>query len=334
MKVGEKSIFTLKSEYGYGEMGSPPKIPGGATLIFTIELLSFHDRRKTKHEMTDEERLQATLKLKDDGRIRFTEGKFVEAQGLYREAIDHLKAVKNSNAEIDNLKKTIYVNIAIACNKTKDYAGAIKACTSSIKIDDQNPKPFYNRAIANEALKQFDEALDDIKAAIKLSPQDKTMRALFEKIKTEKKKYNESEASIFQKAFKGGIYDEKKGPAKKETLPKYDPLNPKCYMDISIGETQQERIIFELFLQNTPKTAENFLSLCRGDNKDNLSYKGNIFHRIISGFMAQGGDITNQNGTGGMSIYGRKFDDEGVWIPHTTKGLLSMANSGPNTNGS
>jgi len=57
MKKGEKAIFTLKSQYGYGEMGSPPKIPGGATLIFTIELLSFHDRRKTKHEMNDEERI-------------------------------------------------------------------------------------------------------------------------------------------------------------------------------------------------------------------------------------------------------------------------------------
>ena len=100
MKVGEKAIFTIKSEYGYGEMGSPPKIPGGATLIFTIELLSFHDWRKTKFEMTDEEKVQATLKLKDDGNIRFKEQKFKEAEGLYWEAIDHLKAVKNDNTEI------------------------------------------------------------------------------------------------------------------------------------------------------------------------------------------------------------------------------------------
>ena len=103
-------------------------------------------------------------------------------------------------------------------------------------------------------------------------------------------------------------------------------------MDIQIGEEKQERIYFELFLQQTPKTAENFRSLCAGDQ--GLSYKNNIFHRIIPDFMMQGGDITNQNGTGGKSIYGGKFDDEGVWIPHTTPGLLSMANSGPNTNGS
>lgn len=122
MKVGEKSIFTLKSEYAYGEMGSPPKIPGGATLIFTIELLSFHDRRKTKHEMSDEERVAATLRLKEDGNIKFRESKFKEAEGLYREAIDHLKACKVDNDSVKTLKKTIYVNIAVACNKTKDFS--------------------------------------------------------------------------------------------------------------------------------------------------------------------------------------------------------------------
>lgn len=95
---------------------------------------------------------------------------------------------------------------------------------------------------------------------------------------------------------------------------------------------QKERVVFELFQKATPKTAENFRSICAGDK--GLSYKNNIFHRVIPEFMMQGGDITNQNGTGGKSIYGNKFDDEQVWLPHTTPGLLSMANSGPNTNGS
>lgn len=98
--------------------------------------------------MTDEEKIQATMKLKDDGNIRFKEGKFKEAEGLYREAIDHLKAVKNDNAEISNLKKTIYVNIAIACNKTKDYQAAILACEKSLAIDNKNIKAFSNRATA------------------------------------------------------------------------------------------------------------------------------------------------------------------------------------------
>jgi cyclophilin family peptidyl-prolyl cis-trans isomerase len=74
--------------------------------------------------------------------------------------------------------------------------------------------------------------------------------------------------------------------------------------------------------------------LCTGEIEDIPSYKGNKFHRIIPNFMMQGGDTTEGNGTGGKSIYGNKFNDEGVWLPHTHKGILSMANSGPNTNGS
>ena len=108
-------------------------------------------------------------------------------------------------------------------------------------------------------------------------------------------------------------------------------------MDVKIGDQEAKRIVFELFENKTPITSENFRALCTGEKEtdgNKLHYKGNIFHRVINNFMAQGGDITNMNGTGGMSIYGGKFNDEKIWIPHTHGGLLSMANSGENTNGS
>ncbi|TFY76448.1 hypothetical protein EWM64_g7567 [Hericium alpestre] len=111
---------------------------------------------------------------------------------------------------------------------------------------------------------------------------------------------------------------------------------PVVFMDVNIGETPAGRLKMELFSDIVPKTAENFRQLCTGEYRINSrpqGYKNATFHRVVPNFMCQGGDFLKGDGTGSFSIYGDKFPDENFQEKHTGPGLLSMANSGPNTNG-
>lgn len=155
-------------------------------------------------------------------------------------------------------------------------------------------------------------------------------------IQGENKKNKNSESPSIKKTTQESVDDNDIIPYHLSNL-LTNPNNPVVFMDISMGTHLLGRLKIELFQNIVPKTSENFRQFCTGEYKRNnipMGYKNTLFHRIIKDFMVQGGDILNHDGTGNISIYGNCFDDENFKVKHYQEGLVSMANTGPNTNGS
>jgi peptidylprolyl isomerase len=334
MKKGEKAILKCSPDYAYGNSPPGAGIPPNATLIFDVELIGFGPKKKEKYEMSSEEKLAEAGILKEAGTVAFKAGNFSEALSKYQDAENYCEGLDEAQA------------IAIACNlnaaqaaiNLKDYPTAVTRSTAVLAKDPDNIKGLYRRAVARNHMGDPEKALEDLVVALELDPTNNPVKIEIQKakkaIQTAKAKAKAAYGNVFNKL---SVYDDK---PQVQAAPGNDPNNPKVFFDISIKGEPKGRIVMQLFADTTPKTAENFRQLCTGECTDLATtgqkkhYKGCSFHRVIPGFMIQGGDFTRGDGTGGESIYGEKFADENFIAKHTEGGLLSMANAGPGTNGS
>jgi|EP01033_Poteriospumella_lacustris_P002230 peptidylprolyl isomerase len=331
MTLGEKAILRCRSDYAYGPSGQG-SIPANATLNFDVELLGFGPKKKEKWEYTTQEKIIEATKLKESGTAAFKEKNYEKALSDYTEAAD-LVEVGDGTLELYLACK---LNCAQACINLTDYASAVTHASEVLKKDPQNVKALYRRGLSRNHLGLSEEALTDLNEALVHDPENKAVKLEVAKAKKAIAEANKKTKAIFSNFFsKVSVYDDKEAPV----VPGSGKNNPKVFFDVTIGGRYVGRLVMLLYADTVPKTAENFKALCTGERGNAstgqpLHYKGCTFHRVIKGFMIQGGDFTRGDGTGGESIYGEKFADENFKVKHTEGGLLSMANAGPNTNGS
>jgi peptidylprolyl isomerase len=299
MKVGEKAVLEISSEYGYGVSGSPPKIPGNATLHFDVELLGFKEKLKEKWEMSPKERIVFATNLKTEGTEFFKKGKYTEAVQKYEDAANYSVGEGITGNDVPPEELLLYVscwsNVAMCYIKLKAWTDAMRACNSVLEIDaeSKNMKALFRRGTARMSHGLLKEAKEDLMAAYYVDATNKDVRKALVALKEAHAENKKKEKAAFGGFFnRVDIYDDKKGPDV-PIVPNANGDNPHVFFQIKQGDEDIGRVVMQLYRDVTPKTADNFRSLCTGEKGVGeagkpLHYKGCAFHRVIKDFMIQG----------------------------------------------
>ena len=240
MKVGEKATLKIRSDYGYGDTGSPPKIPAKAELLFDVELLDFQEKPKERWQMTAEERLERANKLKAEGTEFFNKQNFHEATAKYEDAASYSVDEGMEGDDIPEEERPLYVscwsNAAMCYLKLKEWPDAVRACNSVLSIETEaksNIKALYRRGYARMKLGLYKEAKADLMDAYKIDSSNKDVRKaladLKEAMAASKKKEKDAFGGLFNRV---DIYKDKKGVV----APNANGDNPHVFFQIKQGD--------------------------------------------------------------------------------------------------
>ena len=231
MKIGEKAILEIAPEYGYGEAGSPPNIPGNATLLFEVELIDFDEKVKEKWEMSDEERIEMATKLKEEGTLAFGEQAYATAALKYELAGDYAVGEGIEGETVPEEERPLYVscwsNASMCHIKLKQWPEAIGAANKVLEIEEEadNVKALYRRGLARMRLGLLKECKEDLMRAYNVDNTNKDIRKALAQLKEAMATAKEKEKKAFGSLFKQNLYGDKEGPL----IPNADGKNPHVF---------------------------------------------------------------------------------------------------------